>query len=47
MTERHHPNVDQARELTENPRFMEWLDANASLPSGWPHSRTTARWWLE
>lgn len=47
MTEARHPNEAQALSLVGSERFAEWLDAIAALASGWPHSRTTARWWLE
>ncbi|WP_438455409.1 hypothetical protein [Vreelandella venusta] len=47
MTENRHPVEDQAKALVDDNRFCEWLDAVAALDCGWPHSRYSARRWLE
>ncbi len=47
MTEANYPLEDQARALVDDVRFCEFLDAIASLRNGFPHSRTSARRWLE
>ena len=47
MTEANRPLEDQARALVDDARFCEWLDATHALRNGWPHSRYSARRWLE
>lgn len=49
MTEVTHPTEDQARALVDDVRFREWLDSRISTArsNSWPHSRTSARRWLE
>ncbi len=49
MTEATHPTEDSARALADDPRFCEYLDSRISTSRGnsWPHSRTSARRWLE
>ena len=47
MTEANHPLEDEARALVDDSRFCEWLDACHGTRHGWPHSRTSARRWIE
>ncbi|MCL7938810.1 hypothetical protein M8009_00640 [Halomonas sp. ATCH28] len=47
MTEANHPMEDQARALVDDLRFCEFLDVCHALRRGWPHSRYSARRWLE
>lgn len=46
MTEGLHPVAIEAAALVEDARFCAFLDATASLPIRWPHSRSSARRWL-
>ncbi len=49
MTEGMHPVAIEAAALAEDARFCDYLDSriSTSRSNSWPHSRTSARQWLE